>query len=127
MAGEGGKMSKKIKSILSTTTLMTLIPSITMAAGTVTGGPASQATATGEFKFSYYFNILSAAAGLIFLVILVIGGIMYITAAGNEEASTKAKKLLVDAIIGIVVVGIAWSFGSWLGGFLGLGSLSGIK
>lgn len=124
MAGEGGKMNKKVQKILGTM-LTTLAPIIAVAKGTVTGSEVGNATG-GTFDFGYYFKVIAAAGGLIFLVILVIGGIMYITAAGNEEASTKAKKLLVDAIIGIVVIGIAWFFGIWLLKFLGIGWLSGL-
>lgn len=53
-------------------------------------------------------------AGVVFVVMFLVGGIQYLTSAGNEEASTKAKKLLVDAVIGILIVAIAWAAGAWI-------------
>lgn len=47
---------------------------------------------------------LLTLAGVVATVFIIIGGYLYITAAGNEEQSEKGKKTLVNAIIGIVVV-----------------------
>lgn len=60
------------------------------------------------------FNIVIGAAGAIFLVLLLIGGVQYMTAAGNEENTTKAKKLLVDAVIGLVLTLSAWAIGTFI-------------
>jgi len=70
------------------------------------------------------FNIAIMAAGIIFIVLFVVGGIQYLSSAGNEEATGKAKKLLVDAIIGLVIVLAAWAVGSWILNQLGLSPAS---
>jgi|SRR3989344_1737066 len=49
-------------------------------------------------------NIALAIAGLVAVLFLIIGGFRYITAAGNEETAEKAKKIILNAIIGIVVI-----------------------
>src|SRR3989344_2059051 len=49
-------------------------------------------------------NIALAIAGLVAVLFLIIGGFRYITAAGNEEAGGQAKKIITNAIIGIVVI-----------------------
>ncbi|MCL5795697.1 MAG: pilin [Patescibacteria group bacterium] len=76
----------------------------------------AQAFGSGNFSqnFKNIYNWIVGLAGLIFVVMFLIGGIQYLTSAGNEEASTKAKKLLIDAVIGIVVVAIAYVAGSWV-------------
>lgn len=53
-------------------------------------------------------EILLAVAGLIAVVFLIVGGFRYITAGGNEEAAESAKKTILNAIIGIVVVILAF-------------------
>lgn len=53
-------------------------------------------------------NILLAIAGLVAVLFLIIGGFRYITAAGNEETAEKAKKIILNAIIGIVVIILAF-------------------
>lgn len=49
-------------------------------------------------------NILLAIAGLIAVLFLVIGGFRYITSGGNEEIAGNAKKIILNAVIGIVVI-----------------------
>lgn len=66
------------------------------------GNLPNQNTATGIIMF--IINIALAIAGLIAVFFLVIGGFRYITAAGNEDASEQAKKIILNAIIGIVVI-----------------------
>ena len=46
--------------------------------------------------------------GIILFVMIIYGGILYMTAAGNEEQAKKAKSVLTYAIIGIIIV--AFSF-----------------
>lgn len=60
------------------------------------------------------FNIVIGISGAIFMVLLLIGGIQYMTAAGNEENTTKSKKLLVDAVIGLVLTLSAWAIGTFI-------------
>jgi hypothetical protein len=47
--------------------------------------------------------------GLIAVIMIIYGGITYVTAAGNEEAVGKAKKIIMYAIIGIVIVLISFA------------------
>ena len=49
-------------------------------------------------------NIALTVAGLIAVLFLIIGGFRYITSAGNEETAEQAKKIITNAIIGIVII-----------------------
>lgn len=49
-------------------------------------------------------EILLSIAGLLAVIFLIVGGFRYITAGGNEETAETAKKTIINAIIGIVVV-----------------------
>lgn len=60
------------------------------------------------------FNTVIAAAAAIFVILLLVGGVQYLSAAGNEEATAKAKKLLVDAVIGLIIVLAAWAIGRFV-------------
>ncbi|MCL5666353.1 MAG: peptidoglycan-binding protein [Patescibacteria group bacterium] len=48
-------------------------------------------------------------AGMIAVGMLVVGGFWYITAGGNEETSEKGRKTIMNAIIGVVVVLMAYA------------------
>jgi hypothetical protein len=49
-------------------------------------------------------EIALALAGLIAILFLIIGGFRYVTAGGNEETAESAKKTILNAIIGIIVI-----------------------
>ena len=53
-------------------------------------------------------NILLSIAGLLAVIFLIVGGFRYITAGGNEETAEAAKKTITNAIIGIVIVILAF-------------------
>lgn len=49
-------------------------------------------------------QILASLAALISVVFIIIGGIGYITSAGNPETLEKSKKTILFAAIGLVIV-----------------------
>ncbi|TSC93248.1 MAG: Uncharacterized protein CEN89_152 [Candidatus Berkelbacteria bacterium Licking1014_7] len=66
------------------------------------------------------FNTVIIAAGAIFVILLLVGGIQYLSGAGNEEATGKSKKLMIDAVVGLIIVLAAWAIGTWVKGQFGL-------
>ena len=46
--------------------------------------------------------------GVILVGLIVYGGVTYATAAGNEDRAEQGKNILTYAIIGVVIVVIAW-------------------
>jgi len=71
-------------------------------------------------------NIVKTAltlVGAIALAMLVYGGFLYVTAAGDESQIKKAKTVIIYAIIGIIVIGLAYSLVAFvIGAFSGGGS-----
>lgn len=61
-------------------------------------------------------DYLTTVAGIVFLVVLLVGGIQYITSAGNEESSGKAKATLTWGVIGIVAIAIGKALIYWWAG-----------
>jgi hypothetical protein len=61
------------------------------------------------------------------VLFVIIGGYQYLTSGGNEEAAEKGKKTLVNAIIGVVLIVLAYviinvivNTVSGTGGFFGI-------
>jgi len=68
---------------------------------------------------TFIFNTLIIVGAVVVFVMFAIGGIIYLTGAGNEEQTGKAKKLLIDAIIGFAIVLAAYALARFvLGLFL---------
>lgn len=53
-------------------------------------------------------HLMLIFAGMIAVVFVIIGGYYYVTAQGNEEQAEKGKNTLINAIIGIVVIIMAY-------------------
>ena len=47
-------------------------------------------------------------AGIILFIMLILGGFKYLTSAGNPENAAAAQKTITYAIIGIVIVALAY-------------------
>lgn len=47
--------------------------------------------------------------GIIFVVLMIIGGIQWMTAEGNEESVKKAKNRIKNAVIGLVIVVLSYA------------------
>src|SRR3989344_9297580 len=59
-------------------------------------------------------KILLSLAFLVAIIFVVISGYRFITSQGNEQAVTKAKQNLTWAIIGIVLIFLAWILMSFI-------------
>ncbi len=53
-------------------------------------------------------RVLLYFAGIIAVIMIIVGGYLYMTAAGNESQATSGRKTLIDAIIGLVIVLLAY-------------------
>ena len=60
------------------------------------------------------FTVTIVIAGVVFMITFLIGSIRYLSNAGDMEATSKAKKLMVDAIIGLVLTLAAWALANFI-------------
>nr|NIS50742.1 hypothetical protein [Phycisphaerae bacterium] len=47
--------------------------------------------------------------GIIAVVIILIGGFQWMTAGGNEENVDKAKKRIIQGVIGLAIILASWA------------------
>ncbi|HMB65859.1 MAG TPA: pilin, partial [Patescibacteria group bacterium] len=80
-------------------------------------------TAGGEIKVgkqnlpALVGNIISvilSLVGVILLIIVVYGGVLYMTAGGDSEKVRKAKSMIANSIIGLIIVLAAYSISSFV-------------
>ena len=60
--------------------------------------------ATGEQVLQSGLNIVYGLAATIAIIVIIIGGIMYATSAGEPGNITKAKNMILYSVVGLVVV-----------------------
>ena len=56
--------------------------------------------------------------GVLFLILMIYGGFLWMTARGNEEQVTKSKNLIIAAVIGLVIVLASYAISSFVVGSL---------
>lgn len=54
--------------------------------------------------------------GVLFLILTIYGGYLYMTAGGNEDQVKKAKKFITNALIGLVITLSAYALTSFIVG-----------
>ncbi len=84
-------------------------PALALAQDGLIGVPTPPGTAQGDLAavILRIINYVLAIVGVIALAYLVYGGFMYITSAGNEDRVEAAKQIIINAVIGIIVIGVA--------------------
>lgn len=126
-------MIKKLKRMLTTLSISTLLVMPTMPLAVVhaaedclagTGGGISDCLNSGADKtdpnatttdpservnstIRLVINVFSLVVGVISVIMIIIGGLKYITSGGDSGNITGAKNTILYAIIGLVVVALA--------------------
>ena len=59
-------------------------------------------------------NVILTLLGIVTVVLIIFAGFKWMTAAGNEEQVSKAKKTLTSAVIGLIIILVAWSITSFI-------------
>lgn len=49
-------------------------------------------------------NVVMGFLGIVAVIIVLIGGFMWMTAGGDEEKTGKARKLLFSGVIGLIII-----------------------
>jgi len=62
----------------------------------------------------YIINAILGLLGLIFLVLIVYAGFLWMTAAGNDDQVKKAKSILTAAIIGVIIIIAAYAISNFV-------------
>lgn len=71
-----------------------------------TCNPSSSAGGVGN-TITTVVNLLSVVAGVAAVIMIIVGGLRYVTSGGKDESVKSAKNTILYAIIGLVVVALA--------------------
>jgi len=66
-------------------------------------------------KVGKLIGTVLAFVGVLFLILMIYAGLMWMTAGGNEQTVDKSKTLIINAIIGLVIVLAAYGLTSFVG------------
>jgi heme/copper-type cytochrome/quinol oxidase subunit 2 len=80
--------------------------------------PAGGTTKTLPELIGSFINALLGVLGIVFVVLVVYAGFLWMTAQGHEENVKRAKTMLTQAIVGIVIIVAAYAISSFVIGTL---------
>ena len=76
-------------------------------------GPAEEldipTTEASPDNLKRVINILVYVAGALSVVFIIVGGIMFITSAGNPEQTKRARNTLLYAVVGLLISIVAFA------------------
>ena len=72
------------------------------------------ATSKVNNAVSLALNLFSAVVGIIAVVMIIVGGVKYITSGGDSGNVTSAKNTILYAIIGLVIAFLAFAIVNWV-------------
>jgi hypothetical protein len=59
-------------------------------------------------------QIILGFLGIIAVVIILLGGFKWMTAAGNEDKVGEAKKIIIAGVIGLIIILGAWAIANFV-------------
>jgi hypothetical protein len=110
-------MSAKKTAIMASFIFLIAIASANFASAAIEWTPLVRIPglpSTGTVNLSMYliglYNFLLSIVGIVAVIMLIIGGMRYITAVGNPTAISSAKEIILNAIVGLVLALLSWVF-----------------
>lgn len=91
----------------ASSTTLTGLGTAGSAAGYTAGTPI--ATIIGSL-----INVILGLSGLVFVILLVYAGILYLTSQGEEGNVKKAKKLITSAVLGIIIIIASYALAQYI-------------
>jgi len=85
------------------------------------GGQDGDVATIGGIECLFYniSQVVIPLAGLVFFIMLIVGGFKYITAGGDPKKASSAVSTLTKSVIGIVGIIIAWLILAFIQNFTG--------
>lgn len=99
-------MKNKIKSMISAGSVLVLtVPAMVFAADALVIDPGNTGLSNNSLFeiITTAMNWLLGAIGVFSIIAFAISGILYLTAAGDDDRIKQAKKVMTYAILGVIV------------------------
>ena len=113
-----------MKKLFNKTNLIALLMVVTLVVPTLalananlgldTAGSIGLGNADAKNVVVNLIRVVLGFLGLIAVVIILIGGFMWMTAGGNEDKVTKGRKYIINGVIGLVIVLGAFSIATFV-------------
>jgi hypothetical protein len=124
---------KKVTVILSAAATYLALTPMAFADTTVSICPIGQFAPLCAFTTGNVPGMISAAITIMFgigvliaLVFLIYGGIKWITSGGDKQAVAAAREHIIAAVVGLVIMFLAWFILNFIMGLFNIGTITSI-
>lgn len=77
--------------------------------GEVDNLPNSAPGTDGTDIFLGGLNLVYYVSGVVAVIVIIIGGLLYISSYGDQNKITRAKQLVMYSVIGLIIVALAFT------------------
>ncbi len=122
------KISKKVLSLLLTSFMLVVFfgafpvlaedYGLNQSAGAVSAYKSQVSNTDNNFlstRLGSIIGLILSFVGVIFLILMIFAGLTWMTASGNQEKVGKAKDLMINAVIGLIIVMAAYAITAFVG------------
>jgi len=108
-----------MKKIATLTTLvviftLTVLPALALETGIEYGTYTGLGTKDIREGIMAIVNVLLGFLGIIAIIIILYGGFVWLTSAGNEEKVGQAKKIIGAGVIGLVIIFVSYAIATFV-------------
>ena len=93
---------------------MTVMPAMALDVGLNYGTYTGLGTKDLREGIMNVIQILLGFLGIIAIVIVLYGGFVWLTSAGNEEKVSQAKQIITAGIIGLVIIFVSYAIATFV-------------
>ena len=66
-----------------------------------------------RYQIIKIINVILTILGLLVTILIIFAGFQWMTSGGNEEKVKKAQGIIKSAVIGLIIIMLAWSVTYW--------------
>jgi hypothetical protein len=89
--------------------IMPIMPVLAIELGTNAGSSIGLGAADPKVVAVNIIHIVLGFLGLLAVIMILIGGFKWMTAGGNEDSVAEAKKIIIAAVIGLLIILASWA------------------
>lgn len=108
-------MNKKVFAVIMVV-IFAMTPMISMAAADLGLDDANPGLGDADVKdiVNNIIGVILGFLGLIAVVLILIGGFMWMTAGGNEDRVATGRKYIINGVIGLIIILAAYAIASFV-------------
>ena len=103
--GDPVKLARGKKTIFNSVIGLAIVMTASIISGAVAGIISGvKGSTNGKDFFQGIFNKVFIWSGIIAVIMIIYGGIQYVTSVGNPQTTSKAKNTLIYSVVGLLIV-----------------------